>query len=195
MAKSEYSLPAEGFVRLQQIIGDKNENIPGVLPMSTTAWYAGVRDGKYPKPVKTGGIAMWSVKSIRQFISNLEMGTDDEGRQYSDLLPFPKHRSLEAYFLVAMLAGGKAAFNAYSDKEAFNALVNLAENTSWGRYMYFDIENAGTDAERASAYISDEDATILRKALGSKLLAFERDTNAHGVSWFNMRGFYDWSRG
>ena len=50
------TIPATGFVRLPQIIGDLKADppIPAVIPVSRSTWWAWVRSGKAPKPVKLG---------------------------------------------------------------------------------------------------------------------------------------------
>ena len=40
-------LPPEGFVRLKDIIGPT-----GLIPMCRSSFYAGIKDGRFPKPVK-----------------------------------------------------------------------------------------------------------------------------------------------
>lgn len=40
------------FLRLKQIIGTKS--CPGPIPVSRSSWYAGVRNGTFPKPIKLG---------------------------------------------------------------------------------------------------------------------------------------------
>ncbi|KQC08180.1 MAG: hypothetical protein APR62_05215 [Smithella sp. SDB] len=61
------NLPEEGFVRLSQIIG--NKDAPGVLPISRSSFLAGVREGRFPKPVKLGKrTTAWPVESIRALI-------------------------------------------------------------------------------------------------------------------------------
>jgi predicted DNA-binding transcriptional regulator AlpA len=66
-------LPAEGFVRLPQIIGNPKANppVPAIFPVSKTSWWAGIKEGKYPKPVKIGARAVaWKVEDIRLLIKN-----------------------------------------------------------------------------------------------------------------------------
>ncbi len=60
------SLPDAGFVRLPEIIG------PGrPIPVGKSTWRAGVRSGRYPKPVKLGPhITAWRVEDIRALIQN-----------------------------------------------------------------------------------------------------------------------------
>jgi len=64
------SLPAVGYVRLPQIIGDPKASppIPPIIPVSKSTWWAGVKSGRYPKPVKTLGlrITAWRVEDIRE---------------------------------------------------------------------------------------------------------------------------------
>jgi prophage regulatory protein len=85
-----YQLPETGFLRLWQIIGQdpvteeqaaenrrKNRNpkrprpaISALIPVKKSAWWEGVKSGRYPKPTKALGkrITAWSVESIRDLI-------------------------------------------------------------------------------------------------------------------------------
>lgn len=63
------SLPCTGFVRLPQIVGrkptDDDPGIPALFPVSASTWWAGVRSGRFPKPVKLGErITAWRVEEI-----------------------------------------------------------------------------------------------------------------------------------
>ncbi len=61
------NLPAEGFLRLNQIIG--NKDAPAIIPVSRSTWLAGVREGRFPKPVKLGKrTTAWRVTDIRALI-------------------------------------------------------------------------------------------------------------------------------
>jgi predicted DNA-binding transcriptional regulator AlpA len=61
------SMPAEGFLRLNQIIGSKGA--PAIIPISRSSWWAGVKSGRYPKPVKLGKrTTAWKVADIRRLI-------------------------------------------------------------------------------------------------------------------------------
>lgn len=61
-------LPATGFLRLNQIIGDPKAvpPIPPLIPISKSTWWQGVRSGRYPQPVKSLGlrITAWRVEDI-----------------------------------------------------------------------------------------------------------------------------------
>lgn len=66
------SLPSTGYVRLRQIIGDRKANppIPAVIPVSRSAWWAGIKAGRFPRPVKPFGprTSVWRVSDIRALI-------------------------------------------------------------------------------------------------------------------------------
>lgn len=68
-------LPADGCVRIWDIIGRKAAKgrpaITGMIPVSSATWYAGVKSGRFPKPIKHGGIAMWRVEDIRALVAQL----------------------------------------------------------------------------------------------------------------------------
>jgi predicted DNA-binding transcriptional regulator AlpA len=62
-----YTLPSEGFLRLNQIVGSKG--MPAIIPVSRSSWWAGVKDGRFPKPVKLGKrTTAWKVSDIRAII-------------------------------------------------------------------------------------------------------------------------------
>lgn len=59
-------LPETGFVRLKSILGPM-----GPIPVSKSTWWAGIKDGRYPKPVKIGPRSTaWRVEDIRRLIEN-----------------------------------------------------------------------------------------------------------------------------
>jgi len=65
------NLPATGFLRLPQIIGDPKASPPAppIYPVSKSTWWAGVKSGRYPKPVKIGArCTAWRVEDIRRLI-------------------------------------------------------------------------------------------------------------------------------
>jgi predicted DNA-binding transcriptional regulator AlpA len=58
-------LPSSGFVRLPGILAPN-----GPIPVSKSTWWAGIKDGRYPKPVKLGPrITAWRVEDIRALIA------------------------------------------------------------------------------------------------------------------------------
>lgn len=67
-----HQLPETGFLRLPQIIGDSKANpaIPAVVPVCKSTWWAGVKSGRFPSPVKLGPrTTAWRVEDIRAFIA------------------------------------------------------------------------------------------------------------------------------
>ena len=67
-------LPATGFLRQRQILGDKDADppIPAIFPIGKTAWWAGVKSGRYPKPVKLGPrTTAWKVSDIRALLDRM----------------------------------------------------------------------------------------------------------------------------
>lgn len=62
------TLPNTGFVRLGQIVGDRNADPPqpGVIPVGKSSWWAGIKSGRFPKPVKLGPrTTAWRAEDIR----------------------------------------------------------------------------------------------------------------------------------
>ena len=58
------TLPDTGFVRLSSILAPS-----GPIPVSKSTWWAGVKSGRYPKPIKLGPrITAWRVEDIRRLI-------------------------------------------------------------------------------------------------------------------------------
>lgn len=57
-------LPQTGFVRLPQVLSH--------IPVSRSTWWAGVKSGKYPKPVKLGeNTTAWRAEDIHALIEKL----------------------------------------------------------------------------------------------------------------------------
>ncbi len=68
------ALPETGYVRLPQIIGNPKADppIPALIPVSRSTFLAGVRDGRFPKPVKlTTRCTAWRVSDIRALIAGM----------------------------------------------------------------------------------------------------------------------------
>jgi hypothetical protein len=60
-------LPEAGYLRLVQIIGNSKVQPPilAVIPVSKSTWWAGIKTGRYPAPVKLGPrISAWRVEDI-----------------------------------------------------------------------------------------------------------------------------------
>jgi prophage regulatory protein len=62
-----HNLPIEGFLRLNQIIGSKT--MPAIIPISKSSWWAGVKEGRFPQPIKLGKrTTAWRISDIRLLI-------------------------------------------------------------------------------------------------------------------------------
>lgn len=56
-------LPAEGYARLPQVLA--------AFPVSRSTWWAGVKSGRFPAPVKLGPrTTAWKVEDIRALIAS-----------------------------------------------------------------------------------------------------------------------------
>lgn len=76
-----YELPETGYLRLLQIIGDPKAEppIPPIIPVSKTTWWAGVKSGRFPQPVRllSPRITVWRVEDIRELIAAIGGSRDD----------------------------------------------------------------------------------------------------------------------
>lgn len=56
---------ASGLVRLRSILAPE-----GPIPVSKSTWWAGVKDGRFPKPLKLGPrITVWRAEDIERLVS------------------------------------------------------------------------------------------------------------------------------
>lgn len=59
-----YALPAQGFVRLAIVLA--------LFPVSKSSWFAGIKAGIYPQPVKLGPrMAAYRVEDIKALIERI----------------------------------------------------------------------------------------------------------------------------
>ncbi len=62
-----HDLSIEGFLRLNQIVGDKTT--PAIIPISKSSWWAGVKEGRFPQPIKLGKrTTVWRMSDIRLLV-------------------------------------------------------------------------------------------------------------------------------
>lgn len=62
--QNQPELPSTGFLRLSSVLAPA-----GPIPVSKSTWWAGVKTGRYPKPMKLGPrITAWRVEDIRALI-------------------------------------------------------------------------------------------------------------------------------
>jgi prophage regulatory protein len=66
--QSKDDLPKTGFVRLTSILAPL-----GPIPVGRSTWWAGVKIGRFPQPVKLGPrTTVWKVEDIRKLIETAE---------------------------------------------------------------------------------------------------------------------------
>ena len=64
MSNQPQQLPETGFLRLRAILAPA-----GPIPVSRSTWWAGIKDGRFPKPIKLGKrVTVWRVEDIRRLI-------------------------------------------------------------------------------------------------------------------------------
>jgi prophage regulatory protein len=62
------ALPAEGYARITAILAPT-----GPVPVSKSTWWAGIKTGRFPQPVKIGPrITAWRVSDIRELLQRLD---------------------------------------------------------------------------------------------------------------------------
>lgn len=60
------NLPQTGFLRLPAIIAPH-----GPIPVSKSTWWAGIKTGRFPAPVKLSArISAWRVEDVRALIES-----------------------------------------------------------------------------------------------------------------------------
>jgi len=73
-------LPATGFVRLKQIIGDPNADppVPPVVPVCKAAWWNGIKAGIYPPSLKLSkNTTVWRAEDIHKLIKDGKWSSDE----------------------------------------------------------------------------------------------------------------------
>jgi len=67
----QQSIPADGLLRLPQVLS--------VIPISKSAWWQGVKDGRFPPSVKLGKrTTCWRARDIAALVE--ELSQDREGK-------------------------------------------------------------------------------------------------------------------
>lgn len=89
----KFLFPEVGYLRLSQILGQKGvseeqaaenrksqkspktsrEEIVPIIPISKSTWWKGIREGRFPSPVKLGSRTIcWRVEDIRRLLEREE---------------------------------------------------------------------------------------------------------------------------
>jgi prophage regulatory protein len=70
------SLPDTGFLRLPAIVAPF-----GFIPVSKSTWWAGIKAGRFPRPVKLGPrTTAWRVEDIKALIEHPNRAMSDENK-------------------------------------------------------------------------------------------------------------------
>ena len=57
-------LPEDGLVRIKHLLQ--------FIPVSRSHWWAGVKDGRYPKPIKLSArVTVWRASDIRDLVEGI----------------------------------------------------------------------------------------------------------------------------
>jgi predicted DNA-binding transcriptional regulator AlpA len=60
----QFTIPETGFLRLRQILA--------VIPICKSSWWNGVKQGRYPKPIKLSSrCSAWKAEDIHNLIKQL----------------------------------------------------------------------------------------------------------------------------
>lgn len=58
-------------MRLAQIVGDSKRGIEALVPVSKATWWRGVKEGRFPQPVKLSpGVTVWRSEDILKLIQS-----------------------------------------------------------------------------------------------------------------------------
>ncbi|CAA9889804.1 AlpA family transcriptional regulator (modular protein) [Candidatus Methylobacter favarea] len=81
-----HQLPQTSYIRLPQIVGNPKAEppIPAIILVGKSTWWQGVKDGRFPKPVKLGPITTaCRVEDIRALSENISQGERNVRQQKS----------------------------------------------------------------------------------------------------------------
>jgi prophage regulatory protein len=69
--QADAAATTSSLLRLKQIVGSPKDGIPPLIPVCKATWWRGVKDGRYPQPIKLSpGVTVWRSEDIRKLIIN-----------------------------------------------------------------------------------------------------------------------------
>ena len=75
------------FLKLRDIV--RTAGGDGILPISTSRWYAGIKEGVFPKGYKLGGVTVWLAEDIDRVAEGIVAGEFDTSCRIA-----PKNKAL-----------------------------------------------------------------------------------------------------
>lgn len=73
--------PQNQLIRLRQIIGDPKADppIPAMIPVSKSAFYAGIKAKKFPAPSHAlGRVSVWRLEDIRRIVESAAPSANEQ---------------------------------------------------------------------------------------------------------------------
>lgn len=70
-------MPTDRYVRVRQIVGDPEAvpPIPAIVQVGTSTWWAWVKAGKAPQPIKLSPrVTVWRESEVRAFVERRGAG-------------------------------------------------------------------------------------------------------------------------
>jgi len=70
-AQNKFETPMTDYLLgLKEIIGDKASGTKGIVPVSRSKWWSGIKTGLFPAPIKLGRRSLWRYTEIMALISH-----------------------------------------------------------------------------------------------------------------------------
>ena len=61
-------LETQGFLRIEQVLS--------LLPIKKSCWFAGIKAGRFPKPVKFGKLSFYRRRDIEELLARIAAGAE-----------------------------------------------------------------------------------------------------------------------
>ena len=65
-------IASRAYLRVSEIANNRRTGAPGMLPVSASTWWAWVKSGKAPAPIKLSpGVTVWRSSDVANFAESL----------------------------------------------------------------------------------------------------------------------------
>jgi len=64
------------LLRLWDVIGDSKKGQPALIPVSKSTWWKGVKEGRFPQPVRLSRVTCWRESEILAIVHGTQEGGD-----------------------------------------------------------------------------------------------------------------------